>query len=118
MYQWFFRTLLLITFGLILWRGLGPYILLDYVHNLDKWAHGAAFFAMTACLDLGFAWRKRVKVGLALGFGLLLELVQILTPRHGPSLYDWLADALGIASYFALAWLSRQLWRRWQHRQA
>lgn len=118
LYQWVFRTLLLITLGLILWRGLGPYILLDYVHNMDKLAHGAAFFAMAACLDLGFDWRKRVKISLILGFGLLLELAQMLTPRHGPSVYDWLSDALGVASYFALARLGQHLWRCWQRRQA
>ena len=70
-------------------------------HLWDKAKHFAAFFLLAALLDMG--WPKRpgmmTKCLLLLGYGLMVECLQGLTPDRYFSLLDLLADGIGIGGY-------------------
>jgi VanZ family protein len=71
----------------------------------DKLDHVAAFLVLAALAQLGWPGRAALpwRVGLLLGYGLGIELVQGLLPyRHGSAL-DFSADAIGIALWLVLA---------------
>lgn len=76
----------------------------------DKWEHAVAWFVLTfAGLALS-PWRPRAIAGYALGFAVLVEVLQMTMGfgRHG----DWrdlVADALGVIAAFAVAWPLRRV---------
>ena len=103
------RLLLLLLCTLMLWRGLGPFAIPDYVSNMDKWVHGLAFGLLLAISEQALPGKLWHKVVWVLAFGLLIELLQIGTP-HTASLFDWLADLAGVTAYLLL----RQGYRTWE----
>ena len=65
----------------------------------DKLNHAAAFLVLAALADLGWPVRAQLpwRLGLLLGYGVLIELVQaVLAYRQGSAL-DLAADAVGVA---------------------
>ncbi|MGL4207713.1 MAG: hypothetical protein ACRCRW_16575 [Aeromonadaceae bacterium] len=106
------RLLLLLLCTLMLWRGIGPFVIPDYLPNMDKWVHAAVFALLFAIFEQAFPGKLWRQVCWVLAFGLLIELLQIGT-RHTPSLFDWLADLAGVTAYLLL----RHGYLRWeQHR--
>lgn len=71
----------------------------------DKLVHVALFFWLT--ISAAWVWQQARVSGLLLGFALLTELSQALTPWRSAEILDVLADALGIG----LAWFC-YYWRR------
>ncbi len=103
------RLLLLLICALMLWRGLGPFAIPDYVSNMDKWVHSLAFGLLLAISEQALPGKLWHKVAWVLAFGLLIEVLQIGT-RHTASLFDLLADLAGVATYLLL----RQGYRKWE----
>ncbi len=97
----FARLLLLLLCALMIWRGVGPFAIPDYVTNTDKWVHGMAFGLLLAIFVKAFPGKLWHQVSWVLAFGLLIELLQLGT-SHTPSLLDWLADLAGVATYLLL----------------
>ncbi|KQT10833.1 VanZ family protein [Ramlibacter sp. Leaf400] len=73
----------------------------------DKGNHVVAFGVLTVLGCVG--WTSRVRTALAglVGYGVAIELLQLLTPDHHFDLHDLAADALGIA----VGWCVLQAWR-------
>ena len=72
----------------------------------DKLAHlltfaGLAFLAHAGWPQRGFSPRLWLPL---LAYGLAIEGLQYFVPGRSYSLYDWLADASGLALYGLLAW--------------
>ncbi|HEX9581273.1 MAG TPA: VanZ family protein [Gemmatimonadales bacterium] len=67
----------------------------------DKVQHAAAFYALTLLLDFSFPDRPlgAAKLSGLLAYGVLLEVWQMLAPPRDPSLWDVVADLIGIALY-------------------
>ena len=84
-------------------RTLGPFGLV----GADKWTHALAYAALTAALAYASVedWRGRLalSVGVAIAFGIGIELVQWPIPYRTASVADALADAIG-ACLLALCW--------------
>jgi VanZ family protein len=80
----------------------------------DKTNHFAAFFTLAALAGMGWPGRATMswRLGLVLGYGAVIELVQAALPYRDGSLVDFAADALGMALYVALAGLVTRL--RWR----
>lgn len=80
----------------------------------DKLQHIVSFAGVTFWGLLAFQrYSKSVMLGLAV-FGAAMEVLQLLTATRQPSVYDWLADLVGIL----LAWAVVRVWlrRNKQHR--
>jgi hypothetical protein len=86
-------------------RTLGPFGLI----GADKWSHALAYAGLTAALTYasieGGRGRLALAVGVAVVFGIAIELVQWPIPYRTASVADALADALG-ACLLALGWRS------------
>lgn len=80
----------------------------------DKLQHIVAFGGVTFWGLLAFQrYPRTVMLGLAV-FGAAMEVLQLLTATRQPSVYDWLADVVGIL----LAWIVAVVWqRRWNNRR-
>jgi VanZ family protein len=61
----------------------------------DVLLHVGAFFALTLVGALMFAPARRVGV-MAFAAGFLMEIIQIASPHHQPSLRDLVADGMGV----------------------
>ena len=89
----------------ILWLALDPQpITTAALFNLDKLNHLAAFMVLALLLDYSFPLSERfwLKWLPLLGFGALIELLQLL---GGYRLFEWgdiLADASGLVVYLVL----------------
>ena len=88
----------------ILWLALHPQPLTAALFDLDKLNHLAAFMVLALLLDYSFPLSERfwLKWLPLLGFGALIELLQLL---GGYRLFEWgdiLADASGLIVYLAL----------------
>ena len=96
----FALALVLVFAGSVMKIAVGP----DFRFS-DKVGHAVVFFLLAALAQLGYAERRTVaRLMLALlGYGLFIELVQALLPWREFSLWDWAADALGIALCCGLA---------------
>lgn len=71
----------------------------------DKTNHLVAFFTLAAVADIGWPGRAAMpwRLGLVLGYGVFIELVQAqLVYRHG-SVLDFVGDALGVVLYLVLS---------------
>ena len=78
----------------------------------DKLNHFAAFLALAVVAALGYA-RATLAVGTGLlGYGVLIELLQALTPTRTSEVADVLADGVGIALGLALMALLARLLQR------
>lgn len=77
----------------------------------DKVSHVLAFAALALLADFSFPARRfgAGKVVALLAFGLLIEVVQYFLPYRQSSVFDWLADAVGIAAYALCIPLLRRL---------
>ena len=69
----------------------------------DKWAHGAAFFAVWFALRWATAWRPVTLALASAALGGAVEVHQMFLPGFSPSWADWGADLLGISLAWALA---------------
>ena len=88
----------------ILWLALDPQPLKAALFDLDKLNHLAAFMVLALLLDYSFPLSERfwLKWLPLLGFGALIELLQLL---GGYRLFEWgdiLADASGLVVYLVL----------------
>ena len=98
------RTGFLISSLGILWLALDPQPFTAELFDLDKLNHAAAFIFLAMLLDYSFPstgryWLKWLPL---LGFGILIELLQLL---GGYRLFEWgdmLADASGLIVYLVL----------------
>ena len=93
-------------------RALGPLGLL----GLDKYLHALAFAALAVTLAAALASSSVerllvVVVLVTVGYGLLVELLQLPLPYRSFSLLDLAADAVG-AVLAALLWRGREWLRR------
>jgi VanZ family protein len=82
----------------------------------DKLNHVVAFLVLAALAQLGWPGRAALpwRVGLLLGYGLGIELVQgLLAYREGSAL-DFAADVVGVALWLMLARLLARVLRRWR----
>jgi hypothetical protein len=68
----------------------------------DKWAHGAAFFAVWWALRWATTLRPWSLAVLSAGLGAAVEVHQMFLPGFSPSWADWGADLVGIAVACAL----------------
>lgn len=107
-----FKIIFIICFGIL------SYLLLmemaptpDAAGYKDKLQHILAFGGITFWGLLAFKqYLKTVLLGLTF-FGGLMEVLQgLLTTTRQASVYDWLADVVGIV----LAWVLVSILRRWR----
>jgi VanZ family protein len=82
----------------------------------DKTNHLVAFATLAALADLGWPGRAAMpwRIGLLLGYGLLIELVQGQLEYRSASVLDFAADALGIGLYFSFKHAGLALQARWR----
>jgi VanZ family protein len=80
----------------------------------DKLQHIVAFCGVTFWGLLAFRrCSKTIMLGLAI-LGALMEILQgVLTTTRQPSVYDWLADVVGIL----LTWVMLLVWQRWWNKR-
>lgn len=79
----------------------------------DKIQHVIAFGGVTFWGLLAFeSLARRVMIALAL-FGALMEVLQgVLTTTRQPSVYDWVADVVGILLAYAIVGLLQRWWKQ------
>ncbi len=85
----------------------------------DKLSHVLAFAVLAGLADFSFPQGRfgMAKISALLAFGLLIEVVQYFLPYRESSVFDWMADAVGIAAYALCLPLLRRipgLRRRWE----
>lgn len=73
----------------------------------DKLNHFLAFFVLALLVDRSFPTPtfNYNKIFILVGYGLMIEIIQFFIPSRSFSLYDLLADTVGIFAYV----MSRQL---------
>jgi peptidoglycan/LPS O-acetylase OafA/YrhL len=94
-------ALALVFVGSVVQVSIGPEFRLS-----DKLQHALAFFLLALLARVGYPEARvadRLMLGL-LAYGLFIELVQGLLPWRECSLFDWAADAAGVA-LGSLPWL-------------
>lgn len=95
-----FRALTLGLLALLLVLALVPPQAAPQVTGWDKANHALAFLVLGGLASLG--WRSRWRWPLLLGYGLLIEGLQALTPWREPSALDVLANTLGLFAAWGL----------------
>jgi VanZ family protein len=110
-YRWFWFGAGVATLALILVLALAPLPTAIPVVEGDKITHFAAF-AYLAVWFLGiFQPRLGLAVAVALAlYGILIELLQSLTPYRSADVYDVLADVIGIGAGWLLASAGLRRW--------
>jgi VanZ family protein len=100
-----FRSLLLLSLTVITQLALTSehYPVVDdlFGHLFDNANHVLAFYVLTLLLDFSFP-KTNVTFTKVIGlliYGILIEILQSLTPYRSPSLVDVIADGVGIVSY-------------------
>jgi len=70
----------------------------DIIPHTDKILHMSAFFVLSLELNQASStMTHRIRnIGALLGFGIFIEFAQSLTPNRTASLYDVIADLVGI----------------------
>jgi len=99
-----FRTCFVILFVAAAYFSLTP-VYYPVMHLFrDKINHFVGYFLLYATLDLGFATSEKLfrKFLLVLGYSVLLEILQHFTPTRQFSLFDILANFLGITLYLVM----------------
>jgi VanZ family protein len=115
-----FRTTLCVAAVAITHFATAPLTEVPFAGAGDKVLHASAFLTLAGLIDFSFPGTTfgRGKVFALLAYGLAIEIVQHFIPYRTFSLLDWIADAVGIALYVAVATpiLKRTPWlqRRWE----
>jgi VanZ family protein len=115
-----FRTALCVAGAAITHFATAPLSAVPFAGAGDKVLHASAFLALAGLIDFSFPGAPfgRGKVFALLAYGLAIEVVQHFIPYRTFSLLDWMADAVGISVYVAVATpiLKRTPWlqRRWE----
>ena len=88
----------------------------DGIPNIDKLEHAFVFIVLTMTGCLAYAQKKpRVYAGL-FALGALYEVLQaLLTVTRQASVYDWLADIVGILIAVGIMAANRRLMRQTIH---
>lgn len=112
-----FRSALVLAVGVTLYFAFTPVD--DSIGDQldDKLNHFLAFAVLAFLADFSFPQQRFAisKVLPLLAFGVVIEGVQYFLPSREASLYDVLADGVGIAAYaFVRPWLQRIPWLRFQ----
>lgn len=106
------RAVFIAVLAVVLYAGLRQQPVPEVFDQEDKLYHVLGFAALAMCTRLAFprgGWWWQVLGALAIGGG--IELAQNLHPERVGSLWDFLADAIGVG----IGWLLLQLplLRRW-----
>jgi len=90
------RPVWVLYFLLLSWQLLTPVTLVS-VGSWDKLIHFGGFFVLAGLAILA-RWQPstRILIALLLGYAALTEILQHFIPGRSFSVFDWLADALGI----------------------
>lgn len=91
----------------VLYFALAPVSGREPLTGWDKANHVLAFATLAVLGLLGWASRERVVLTALLGYGLLIEVLQLATVDHHFDLHDIAADAVGLA----LGWCVLRAWR-------
>jgi VanZ family protein len=99
-WTWFVTGLLLLALGLVV--ALEPAGSIPLPTLNDKLMHAGSFMAFMLWFGGVFEPRRAPLLALALtGYGVLIELLQMLTPTRQPEFLDVVADVAGVL----LGWL-------------
>jgi len=74
----------------------------------DKLAHAVVFAGVYIALAWALRWRPMALTMVAASMGAAVEALQMFLPGFSPSMWDWLADLVGIG----LASLAMTAWRK------
>ena len=110
-YGWFWLGAGVATLALFLVLALAPLPIAIPVVEGDKLAHFVAF----AYLAVWFLGIFEIRLGIAVaaglaGYGVLIELLQSLTPYRSADVYDVVADVIGIGAGWLLASAGLRRW--------
>lgn len=79
---------------------------------VDKYIHFGVFFLLSLTLHQAFAISGRLSFVLLGIYGLLIEMGQSYVPGRGSDVYDWIADSLGVLTYFTVVFIVNQRKKR------
>ncbi|MEN8133587.1 MAG: VanZ family protein [Pseudomonadota bacterium] len=98
---YFFRLMFAVTLVTVLVLGTLPMGHSLILNVNDKLGHFMAFYACALLIDFSFPYSRfgLKKVLPLLGYGLLIEIIQLYLSYRYFSLYDLLADAAGLLAY-------------------
>ncbi|MCD6539963.1 MAG: VanZ family protein [Candidatus Omnitrophica bacterium] len=102
------KRIILITFLVLIFIfQILPLSSSSRVKNLDKVVHFSIYFILTFLFVWnGFPfWKSLI---LSIGYGILMEIVQIPVPVRDVSFYDFLANCLGAFSFCGIWWFKSQ----------
>ena|SRR5690349_19241761 len=93
-------------FALLIYLSLTPHPIDIPMENGDKLGHASAYAVLTFWwLQLMHTWKQRILFAVALlMLGIAIEYVQRWTGYRTFDYYDMLADVVGIAAGWLLAW--------------
>ena len=95
-----FKAIFFIAVAVVLYNALTPSTGEPLFHfkNMDKVIHASAFFVLSFLLNRSSSSiKKRIRnVSALLLFGIFIEIAQSFTTYRTPSLYDVIADLVGI----------------------
>ena len=93
--------------AVVLYFALAPVPARELLTGWDKSNHVVAFAGLAVLGLLGWASRVRLVLAGLIGYGMLIELLQLATPDHQFDLQDLAADAIGLA----VGWCVLRAWR-------
>ena len=109
-----FKAIFFIAVAVVLYKALTPSTgaPLFYFKNMDKVLHASAFFVLSFLLNRSSSSiKKRIRnVSALLLFGIFIEIAQSFTDYRTPSVYDVIADLVGIL-LFQLIYSYLKFWR-------
>ena len=110
-----FKAIFFIAVAVILYKALTPSSgeSLFYFKNMDKVLHASAFFVLAFLLNRSSSSiKKRIRnIFALLLFGIFIEIAQSFTGYRTPSVYDVIADLVGIL----LFQLTYSFFKFWQY---
>ena len=96
------RTGFVLALAVVSWFALAPQQTLPPVHLWDKLSHAMAFAGLMLLAKCGWKVMRPLAITAGLlGYGLLIEVLQLWVPGRQFSWLDLVADAAGIACYLA-----------------
>lgn len=100
-----FRAAFLIAALVAMYFATTPASIVSSLNISDKVQHALAFCVLALLLDFSFPSHRFgfAKIATLLAYGLFIEVVQYFIPYRSFSLYDWLADGVGIALYLFMS---------------
>ena len=119
------RVLLISGLACVYWLALFvgthiPSVGLGDSHWLDKLVHAAAYFGLAVlhCAAAAMIWRHGMAIylgvfSIAVAYGALDELSQLLVPGRTANFWDWTADVAGATCGILVFYLGAVLWKRW-----